>query len=143
MTCLASTSSRWQLLPNQGKVDTAELGRFCCKSLRARWGKLFQGRAGAARKKTWGSTQTTTHATKDFPNRVAMPLNEAFSSRRLSRRFFPHSIFRLLQQNRPNAGFRRLTRFSALRRARVAEHWPGRSQRSRSQVRVPTTFLPG
>jgi hypothetical protein len=78
------------------------LGRYCCKSPRARWVQLFQDRAAASRKNTWGSTRPTALATGDFPSRLAMPASGVFSSRRLSRRFSTPPIFRLLQHNRPN-----------------------------------------
>jgi hypothetical protein len=84
-------------------VPAAAPGRYCCKSRRAWLVQLFQSRAGALRKNTWGSTRPTPHATRDFSSRMAMPLNAAFSSRRLSRRFLSSPIFRLLQQNRPTS----------------------------------------
>jgi hypothetical protein len=86
---------------SRGNVTASDSGRFCCKSVWARWVQLFQDRAGAAQKNMWGSTRATRLATKDFHSRVAIPVNGAFSSRRLSRQFSPPPIFRLLQQNRP------------------------------------------
>jgi hypothetical protein len=96
--CLLSSTCR-----RRPRSSAAVFDRYCCKSLGARWFQLFPGRAGALRKNTWGSTQTTAHANKDFPSRATMPLNNAFLLRRHSRRFLAPSIFRLLQQNRPQA----------------------------------------
>jgi hypothetical protein len=79
-----STHAPWE--PSRG-------GRNCCKSLRARWVQLVPSRAGALRKSTWGSAQTTAHSTRGFPSRATMLLNGALSLRRLSRRFSTPQFF--------------------------------------------------
>jgi hypothetical protein len=92
-----ATAAPPQFADIAGKTPEAESGRYCCKSLGARWVQLFPGRAGAHRKNTWGSTRPTAHTTRDFSSRATTPLNNAFLLRRLWRRFLTPSIFRLLQ----------------------------------------------
>jgi hypothetical protein len=70
---VASPAERQQHPTNRTRspvVGASAMGRYCCKSLRAQWVQFFPGRAGAFRKSSWGSTQTTAHATRGFPSRT-------------------------------------------------------------------------
>ena len=72
----------------------------------ARFVHISQGRGSARRKNAWGTTQSTGHSTSGFRIRVTIALNSTFSSQRVSTQFSSSFIFRLLQQNRPQAASR-------------------------------------
>ena len=103
--------------PPRPAALVAEMGRFCCKSLPARFVQISQGLGGAHRKNAWGTTQTTAHSTSDLRNRATIALISTFSSRRVSCRFSSPFIFRLLQQNRPGPDVSKCRKFSKYRLA--------------------------
>jgi hypothetical protein len=115
-TCSALACSPFSNCGHAARGTGAATGRYCCKSLGARWVQLFPGRADALRKSTWGSTQKTARATRDFRSRATMPLNNAFLLQRLSRRFLTPQFFDFcnrIGQERPPALQKKISRPSA------------------------------